>query len=64
MKPVYVVNWGDEATYVYTSEDAAIKQVEEITGTEREKWSFDNGDIDNYGRSVGYRKAEYYNEND
>lgn len=58
MQKVWVVNWEGEGVYVYTSEDAAIQQVEDITGVPADKWSFDNGDTDSDGRTVWYREAE------
>lgn len=58
MKTVYVVNWEGEGMYVYTQEEDAIQQVEDITDVPKDKWSFDNGDTDDSGRTVWYREAD------
>ena len=57
MKSKYVVIWQNEEAYIYRSEKAAIKQVEEITGKEQSDWLCDNGDNDEYGRAVYYMDA-------
>lgn len=56
-KNYYVVVWQNEETWIYTSEEKAIKQVEDLTGKKQSEWWWDNGDNDEYGRAVYYTDA-------
>lgn len=57
MIKMYVVEWQNEETYIYKTEEEAIRQVEELTGKERKNWEWENGDNDEDGRSVYYSEA-------
>lgn len=54
---LFVVEWQNEETWVFTSEEKAIKQVESLTGKKQNEWDCDNGDSDEYGRAVYYTEA-------
>lgn len=58
MGKVYVVNWDREGVYVFKHKADAILKVEEITGVREAEWSYNNGDLDEDGRSVWYHDAE------
>ena len=54
---LFVVEWQNEETWIFTSEEKAIKQVESLTGKKQNEWDCDNGDSDEYGRAVYYTDA-------
>lgn len=54
---LFVVEWQNEETWIFTSEEKAIKQVESLTGKKQNEWDCDNGDSDEYGRAVYYTEA-------
>ena len=56
---LFVVEWQNEETWIYTSEEKAIKQVESLTGKKQSERAFDNGDSDEYGRAVYYAEATW-----
>lgn len=55
----FVVVWQNEETWIYTSEEKAIEQVESLTGKKQSEWDWDNGDNDEDGRVVYYAKATW-----
>lgn len=54
---LFVVEWQNEETWIFTSEEKAIKQVESLTGKKQNEWDCGNGDSDEYGRAVYYTEA-------
>ena len=62
VKKVYIVVWGREGAFVFTSEEKAIDKVEKITGRVRNVWAYDNGDFDDYGNQVWYNEASMEGE--
>lgn len=62
LREVYIVIWGREEAFVFTSEEKAIDKVEQITGRVRNVWAFDNGDYDDDGNSVWYNEATMEDE--
>lgn len=56
-RKVYVVVWGREDAFVFTTEEKAIEKIEEITGNNKNLWEFENGDYDDNGNSVWYNEA-------
>ena len=54
---LFVVEWQNEETWIFKSEEKAIEQVESLTGKKQNEWDCDNGDSDEYGRAVYYTEA-------